>query len=125
MVVSLHGDQVAAVRPILLLLQAGVLALLLIGAVNLVNLLLIRASGRLKELAVRQALGASRRRMMMEILVETFMLAFAFFRLTAICQGVYKRALDGNASNPEKARLYRYMVSLLAGLAVELVDAES
>ena len=46
LVVSLHGDQVAAVRPILLLLQAGVLVLLLIGAVNLVNLLLIRASGR-------------------------------------------------------------------------------
>jgi aminoglycoside phosphotransferase (APT) family kinase protein len=55
----------------------------------------------------------------------TFMLAFSFFRLAAICQGVYKRSLDGNASNPEKARLYSDMVTLLAGLAVELVDAES
>ena len=55
----------------------------------------------------------------------TFMLAFSFFRLAAICQGVYKRALDGNASNPEKARLYSDMVALLAGLAVELVDGES
>ena len=34
----------------------------------------------------------------------TFYLAFSFFRLAAICQGVYRRALDGNASNPEKAR---------------------
>ena len=55
----------------------------------------------------------------------TFMLAFSFFRLAAICQGVYKRALDGNASNPEKARLYSDTVTLLAGLAVELVEGES
>lgn len=74
LVVSLHGDQVATVRPILLLLQAGVLSLLLIGAVNLANLLLIRASGRLKEVAVRQALGATGRRVVMEILAETLAL---------------------------------------------------
>jgi aminoglycoside phosphotransferase (APT) family kinase protein len=52
----------------------------------------------------------------------TFYLAFSFFRLAAICQGVYKRALDGNASNPEKARTYGDAVKLLAGLAVELID---
>lgn len=51
-----------------------------------------------------------------------FYLAFSFFRLAAICQGVYKRALDGNASNPEKARMYGDAVALLAGLAVELID---
>ena len=34
----------------------------------------------------------------------TFHLAFSFFRFAAICQGVYRRALDGNASNPEKAQ---------------------
>src|SRR5580704_15607093 len=56
LVVPLRADHVAAVRPTLLLLEAGALVLLLIGAVNLVNLLLIRASGRAKELAVRQAL---------------------------------------------------------------------
>ena len=39
-IVPLHADHVAAIRPTLLLLQAGALALLLIGAVNLVNLLL-------------------------------------------------------------------------------------
>jgi aminoglycoside phosphotransferase (APT) family kinase protein len=52
----------------------------------------------------------------------TFYLAFSFFRLAAICQGVYKRALDGNASNPEKARTYGEAVKLLAGLAVERID---
>jgi aminoglycoside phosphotransferase (APT) family kinase protein len=54
----------------------------------------------------------------------TFYLAFSFFRLAAICQGVYKRALDGNASNPEKARLYGDAVKLLAGLAVRLIDGK-
>jgi aminoglycoside phosphotransferase (APT) family kinase protein len=52
----------------------------------------------------------------------TFYLAFSFFRLAAICQGVYKRALDGNASNPEKARTYGDAVKLLSGLAAKEID---
>jgi len=50
-----------------------------------------------------------------------FYLAYSMFRLAAICQGVYKRSLDGNASNPEKARHYGDAVPLLARLAVELI----
>nr|WP_295468800.1 phosphotransferase family protein [Mesorhizobium sp.] len=53
-----------------------------------------------------------------------FYLAFSFFRLAAICQGVYKRALDGNASNPEKAKSYGEAVRLLSALAVQLIDGE-
>ena len=34
----------------------------------------------------------------------TFLIAFSFFRVAAIVQGVYKRSLDGDASNPERAR---------------------
>ncbi|TIX27390.1 phosphotransferase family protein [Mesorhizobium sp.] len=55
----------------------------------------------------------------------TFFLAFSFFRLAAICQGVFKRALDGNASNPEKARTYAEAVKLLSHLAVKLIDKEA
>src|SRR5580693_6939111 len=77
LVVPLRADHVAAVRPTLLLLEAGALVLLLIGAVNLVNLLLIRASGRAKELAVRQALGAGWRYLVSEVVVETTLLTFA------------------------------------------------
>jgi aminoglycoside phosphotransferase (APT) family kinase protein len=55
----------------------------------------------------------------------TFYLAFSFFRLAAICQGVYKRALDGNASNPEKARTYGTAVELLSGLAAEMIGKEA
>ena len=59
------------IRPTLLLLQIGVFVLLLIGAVNLMNLLLVRANGRAKESALRRALGASAGHMVSEIVVET------------------------------------------------------
>lgn len=77
LVVPLHADHVAAIRPTLLLLQAGVLTLLLIGTVNLANLLLIRANGRAKEAAVRQALGASRIYVFSEAIIETTLLSLA------------------------------------------------
>jgi ABC-type antimicrobial peptide transport system permease subunit len=77
LVLSLRADHVASIRPTLLLMQAGVLLLLLIGGVNLVNLLLIRASGRTKELAIRQSLGASRRRVVSQVLAESILLTLA------------------------------------------------
>jgi predicted permease len=73
-VAPLHADHIASVRPILLLLQAGALFLLLIGAVNLVNLLLIRASGRARELAIRQSMGASWRHIVRQVTTETVLL---------------------------------------------------
>ncbi|MGB8473069.1 MAG: ADOP family duplicated permease [Candidatus Acidiferrum sp.] len=77
LVVPLRADSVASVRPTLLLLEAAALVLLLIGTVNLVNLLLVRACGRVKELAVRQALGASWRYLVSEVVVETTLLTLA------------------------------------------------
>ncbi|HKV40422.1 MAG TPA: ABC transporter permease [Blastocatellia bacterium] len=74
-VVPLHGDYVKSVRPVLLLLQAGALVLLLIGLVNLVNLLLIRASSRAKELVIRESLGASAGHIMAAVMTETELLA--------------------------------------------------
>jgi predicted permease len=73
-VLSLHADHVRSIRPTLLLMQGGVFFLLLIGAVNLVNLLLIRASGRVKEMAIRQSMGASRRHVVSQVIVETVLL---------------------------------------------------
>ena len=75
-VLPLHADHVRSIRPTLLLMQAGVFFLLLIGAVNLVNLLLIRASGRAKEMAIRQSMGASRRHVVSQAMVETVLLTF-------------------------------------------------
>lgn len=50
----------------------------------------------------------------------TFYLAFSFFRLAAILQGVLKRALDGNASNPERAREMAKAVPVMAAMAMDL-----
>ena len=55
----------------------------------------------------------------------TFYLAFSFFRLAAILQGVKKRALDGNASNPERAHLMGAAVPVLARMAMALATGES
>ncbi len=70
-VLPLHADFVRSIRPTLLLMQGGVFFLLLIGGVNLVNLLLIRASGRAKEMAIRQSMGAGRRHVVNQVMVET------------------------------------------------------
>src|ERR1035438_5293102 len=76
-VAPLPADRVGRVRPALLWMQAGAFALLLIGAVNLTNLLLIRASRDRKSTAVRQALGASRLHVVSEVVVETTLLTLA------------------------------------------------
>ena len=52
----------------------------------------------------------------------TFLIAFSFFRIAAIAQGVYKRALDGNASNPERARQYGNAVPMMARLAMDEIE---
>lgn len=72
---DLGRDYVAELRPVLLLLQAGVLFLLLIGLVNLANLFLVRATARVKEFCVRQALGASRGQMVRTLVTETMLLS--------------------------------------------------
>src|SRR5213078_2292740 len=72
----LHAEHVRSIRPTLLLMQAGVFFLLLIGAVNLVNLLLIRASGRAKEMAIRRSMGASRVHIVRQVIIETVLLTF-------------------------------------------------
>jgi predicted permease len=73
----LHAEHVRSIRTTLLLMQGGVFFLLLIGAVNLINLLLIRASGRTKEMAIRQSMGASRQHVVRQVVTETVLLTTA------------------------------------------------
>jgi predicted permease len=74
-VAGFHDQLVSGTRSTITLLWGGAIVVLLIGAVNVANLVLVRSTSRLRELATRHALGASFGRLARQALTESVLLA--------------------------------------------------
>jgi putative ABC transport system permease protein len=130
---SLQKSLVGDVRPMLLVLMGAVLMIILIASVNIANLLLARASGRQREIAVRMALGASRGRIISQMLTESIILSLlggiagafaASSTLSLIVQFVPSKIPRLNEVSIDLTVLgFAVAVSVLTGLAFGLVPA--
>jgi putative ABC transport system permease protein len=103
--VPLLDQTVGSVRPILLILFSAAGLLLLLACANVANLLLMRASSRVRELSVRLALGASRSRIVRQLLIESLLLAVCGGLLGVLISAVAIHLLK--TSLPESLRIPR------------------
>jgi predicted permease len=130
---SLKETVVGDIRPFLMLLLAAVGFVLLIACANVANLLLARSTGRMREFAIRTALGASRARMIRQILTESIVLALGGGALGLLVAAwgtqAAVRVLPDALPRAEEVHLdgrvllFTFTVSLVAGILFGLIPA--
>jgi putative ABC transport system permease protein len=126
----IHGMRDQGLGPIAVLWQTAAAFVLLIACANIANLLLARGAERERELAVRTALGASRGRIVRELLVESLVLAMAAVpaALAVAWLGIHAirvnmparllRFIDGWESMDVDLRLALFTVAIAAATAI-------
>jgi predicted permease len=132
-IVPMKQDITGSVRPFLLVLLAAVGFLLLIACANVANLLLARSIGRSRELAIRASLGASRSRVIRQLLAESALLAglgsvlglliavWGTSAVLSVLPGALPRA--GDVGIDGHVLLFTLGASLFAGFLFGLVPA--
>ncbi len=131
--VPLLDTVVGNVRPLLLALFGAVGILLLIACANVTNLLLARASSRQKEIAMRSALGASRTRLVRQLLCESLLISFLSSTLgVLLAYGNMKLLLSFGALPLPRAQeitldgsalLFAGALAIMAGIGFGLIPA--
>ena len=129
----LQETLVGKVRPMLLVLLGAVILIVFIVSLNIANLLLARASGRQQEMAVRSALGASRGRMVRQMLTESMLLSLiggvAGIATAVVTLGFILRFVPSNVPRLNEVRIdwvvlaFALLISLLTGLVFGLAPA--